>query len=143
MNMQLQKDIVQQKVMSQVEIDVLQKEYNVVAETKNADEAKFNSTLEKLQAEKDNLLAEQQSQYLDNDIVIANLQSQLKKISLENAVENDAVNNATLLERHHSQASVRTDTSNRMQSNRFFHSSQQQVRSNMGSYKLIISEIYN
>lgn len=141
--MQLQKDIVHQKVMSQVEIDVLQKEYNVVAETKNADEAKFNSTLEKLQAEKDNLLAKQQSQYLDNDMVIANLQSQLKKISLENAVENDAVNNATLLERHHSQASVRTDTSNRMQSNRFFHSSQQQVRSNMGSYKLIISEIYN
>lgn len=143
MYIQFQKDVSHRKLKSQVEIDILRKEYNAVTETNNSDEATFKSELEKLEAEKDKLLVEQQAQHLDIDTVIANLQSQLKKVAHANDIEDEAAQNLTFHEHHHSQNSVRDDTSNRMQSNRsirYFQSSQsnrnlqssqQQVRQNI------------
>lgn len=133
---QFQKDFVHQKLMTQVEIEILRKELNVVAETSYADELTLNVSLEKLQTEKDNLQAEKQAQHSDNEYVIADLQSQLKKVSIANQVENEAAHNSEFLERNHSQNSVRSNTSNRIQSNRFLQPSQQQVYIQMGFQKL-------
>lgn len=143
LDINFQKEIVQQKVKSQVEIEVLRKEFNIVTENSNAHEVTSKIAVEKLQTEKDNLLAEQQALRLDNDIAIANLKSELTKVSSANDVENEVAHNSMFLEHQPSQNSVRGDTSNGMQSNRYLQSSQKQVRSKMRIVQLLLTPIHN